>query len=434
MTACPDELELARAVTEGAEPELSAHLVACATCTATWDATMQAIELARSLEVPMPTRDRREEMRTAILAASGALVVTPPDQSSTRSSSRSGPQRWWLVGAAFAAAAALAFVLARPDSVAESRVQPHGTVTAHAGARFVTSSPAPDEVVTLHDGVIDVEVSPLQPGERFRVVTADTEVEVRGTAFEVAAELGHVTRVDVRHGVVEVRPHGGAVVILAAGEVWRAPVRTAVFEPAAPPAAPTTSPMPTAPTASTTPTAPTASTTPASPSGPAQITRPVAARDRRETPSAPATTTAPAAIVASPSPGPALAISRPPTAIAYDEAWDAMRGGRFERAASTFARVAILDPDGPLAEDASYWYPVALARAKRGEAVSAFREFLERYPSSAHASEASVMLGWLLVEAKQPAEAERRFRAAIDDASSAVRESARAGLSAVSGR
>ena len=105
-----------------------------------------------------------------------------------------------------------------------------------------------------------------------------------------------------------------------------------------------------------------------------------------------------------------------------------MRGGNFERAAATFARVAILDPDGPLAEDASYWYPVALARAKRGEAITAFREFLARYASSPHAHEASTMLGWLLVDAKQTAEAERRFRVAIDDPSTAVRDSARAGL------
>jgi hypothetical protein len=41
------------------------------------------------------------------------------------------------------------------------------------------------------------------------------------------------------------------------------------------------------------------------------------------------------------------------------------------------------------------------------------------------------MLGWLLVEAKQPAEAERRFRAAIDDASPSVRDSAQRGLAAL---
>ena len=55
----------------------------------------------------------------------------------------------------------------------------------------------------------------------------------------------------------------------------------------------------------------------------------------------------------------------------------------------------------------------------------------DRYPRSAHAPEASAMLGWLLVDAKQPAEAERRFRAAADASSPHVRDSARAGLTAL---
>ena len=77
---------------------------------------------------------------------------------------------------------------------------------------------------------------------------------------------------------------------------------------------------------------------------------------------------------------------------------------------------------------------IALARAKRSEAISAFREFLERYPRSAHAHEASAMLGWLLVDAKQPKEAESRFRVAVDDSSAQVSASARAGLAALGAR
>lgn len=403
MTACPSELELARAISDGANREIEAHLAACTTCSATWNATTRALELARRVEVPMPDADRREEMRTAILAAGAALPAV--------ARARSRPHPGWLVGGALAAAAVLVLVL----GPAIPRLHTHGTITARAGARFVRSSPAPDEIVTLQDGVIDVEVSPLSHGERFRVIAADTEIEVRGTAFEVATELGHVTHVQVRHGLVEVRPRGGAVILLGAGEAWRAPVRTAMSTP------PTTTP-PTTP-----PTPPPAPAHLSAPSGPApSIAVPVArsSRDRRATPTEPA-------IVASSSPAPALSPARSPTAIAYDQAWDAMRSGRFDRASSTFARVAILDPDGPLAEDASYWYPVALARAKRSEAVDAFRDFLARYPSSSHASEASVMLGWLLVDTKQPAEAEKRFRAAVDDPSAAVRDSARAGLAAV---
>lgn len=107
-----------------------------------------------------------------------------------------------------------------------------------------------------------------------------------------------------------------------------------------------------------------------------------------------------------------------------------MRTNHFAAAATAFAQVAVLDPDGGLAEDAAYGYAVALARADRPEATTGFRAFLDRYPRSPHAGEANAMLGWLLVDTER-AEAARRFRAAIDDPSAAVRDSARAGLAAL---
>ena len=387
MTACPPDLELARAVTDGALPEVTAHLAACTACRTTWEATERMLDLARGLRVPMPTAERREELRTHILAAAELGPASEAPATPRR--------RWWIAGAALAAAAVVMLIVMRSGGV-DVRTHGHGTVTGRAGARFATSTEAPDEIVTLHDGAIDVEVSPLHPGERFRVITADTEVEVRGTAFTVTAELGHVMTVTVRHGLVEVRPHGARTIMLGAGEAWTAPLRTAqarVIEP--PPVVPAVVP-------------------------PVVVERRPAPRRA-----------APAEILAAPAPAAQLVPARPAHAIAYDDAWDAMRASNFERAAATFARVAILDPDGALAEDASYWYPVALARAKRGEAVSAFREFLDRYPRSAHAHEASAMLGWLLVDAKQTKEAEARFRVAVDDSSPQVRESARAGLAAL---
>lgn len=403
---CPGELELARAVTDGAGPVLAAHVAACTACRATWDETARVIELARGLRVPMPSSERREELRTHILAAAELGPITAAPAASRRS--------WWIAGGALLAAAAVVLIIVRRGS---APTHAHGTVSGHAGARFATSSEAPDEIVTLHDGVIDVEVSPLHPGERFRVITADAEVEVRGTAFEVTAEVGHVTNVVVRHGRVEVRPRGAAMVTLGAGEVWSAPVRTARVAPAQPAVAPARPPVAVAAPES---------------AAPARLAK--SARDGAAPPRAanPASDVTRSAIVAEPTAP--LAPARPAHAVAYDEAWDAMRAGNFERAASRFARVAILDPDGALAEDASYWYPVALARAKRGEAISAFREFLDRYPRSAHAHEASAMLGWLLVDAKQTKEAELRFRAAADDTSAQVRDSARAGLAALGAR
>ena len=398
MTACPIEPVLARAISEGQDPELAAHLAACTSCRESWDGMTNVIDLARRVPQRMPAADRREEMRTAILANSAGRSPAAP-------SPRPRSLRWWFAGAALAAAATVVVVLATRPHEAATIARGHGTVHGHDGARYAASSTTPDEIVTLYEGVIDVEVTPLGAGERFRVVTADTEVEVRGTAFEVTAHQGHVTGVSVRHGLVEVRPAGGTIAMVSAGQSWTAPgVRTASATPPNEPATPRALPSVEA-------VAPTATAPPR-----------IASRPR----------SAPAAITERVEPTPApLVPPRAPQAIAYDEAWAAMRSGDFAKASTTFARAGILDPDGALAEDASYWYPVALARAKRPEAVTAFREFLDRYPRSAHAHEASAMLGWLLVDANQRDEAERRFRAAIDDPNPEVSGSARSGLAAL---
>ncbi len=72
------------------------------------------------------------------------------------------------------------------------------------------------------DGTVTVEVDRLQPGERFRIVTGDAEVEVRGTAFDVTAAGDRLRSVRVMHGSVEVRPAGGSVRILSPGQAWEA--------------------------------------------------------------------------------------------------------------------------------------------------------------------------------------------------------------------
>ena len=136
----------------------------------------------------------------------------------------------------------------------------------------------------------------------------------------------------------------------------------------------------------------------------------------------------------------ALAPSAPPVSraaeeVSYDGAWAALRIGDFAHAAAGFARVALLAPDSPLVEDASFWRAVALARGKRSaEAVAAFHDFLDGYPRSPRAGQASAMLGWLLIDARALDEAARRFAAAAGDPDPAVRTSSRAGLDALAPR
>jgi FecR protein len=86
----------------------------------------------------------------------------------------------------------------------------------------------------LGSGKVHAEVAKLHQGERFLVETADTEVEVRGTSFDVAVVdpvsscgNGVRTRVSVREGVVVVR-HDGTEDRLLAGDQWPRDCNTAV--------------------------------------------------------------------------------------------------------------------------------------------------------------------------------------------------------------
>jgi FecR protein len=78
----------------------------------------------------------------------------------------------------------------------------------------------------LDSGTLEAEVAKLPIGGRFLIATADTEVEVKGTRFEVtvvpepsACAPFVRTQVVVHEGVVAVRAGGGEV-RLRAGSVW----------------------------------------------------------------------------------------------------------------------------------------------------------------------------------------------------------------------
>jgi TolA-binding protein len=400
MTGCPSGPELTRALSDGPSETLALHLSSCVTCRAHQQGLDRAIQLARQLDAPMPSSARVEEARTALLAAAS---MAPP------ASARPPRRALWLG----ALAAAIVVLAVTRSNDAPSRAHQHGAVHARPAARFTPVSSAPDEIITLHDGTIDVDVAPLHAGERFRVLVGDAEVEVHGTAFTVAADAGRLVSVAVTHGVVEVRTADGARRTLTAGQSWPAPTRITTAIAPAPIAAAPVAPTPIVP-----------SPAPASPS-PA---KPPIVRDTAKVPAPPPPRSPPPASAPPPSPQ----TPRLPEALAYDDAWAAMRANRFADAASAFARVQALAPTGPLVEDAAYWYAVALARADRpAPAAAAFRAFLDAFPTSRRAGETSAMLGWILVDAGDLVEAERRFRAARHDPRPDVRASAEAGLAAV---
>lgn len=378
--SCPSELDLARAIATREPPP---HLAGCPACRAAWDASIAAIELARELPVDVPAPAHREEVRTALLASAVPVAAA------------GGRRVRWLVAAGALAAGSVGYVATRSHEAPPAIARGHGTVHSRAGARFVIASASPDEIVRLHDGTIDLDVEPLAVGERYRVIVGDGEIEVRGTSFAVTASSDRLTGVHVVHGRVEVRPAHGAMTMLEAGQSWQLEVASV---PPPPPPLPLPAPL--------------------APSRPRHIAAPNPIIARQVAP-APAT------------PPPV----RTPEAIAYDDAWTAIRGARFHDASAAFARVLALAPAGALADDAQFWYAVALAREPRPAlAIEAFRELCDGAPSNPHRGEASAMLGWLLVDAREIDEAAKRFAAAAGDANAAVRASARVGLDALRGR
>ena len=324
-----------------------------------------AVAALRDAPIDVPCAAHREEIRTALLARAQLPAHTH--------------NRRWLAVPLAAAAAVLA-VVAWPAPALHAVALPvlpplpaRGHVHPLPGAVYLAASHVPDEIVTLHDGTIHLDVDPLRAGERFRVLVGKSEIEVRGTAFDVTADRDRLVGVHVLHGRVEVRPDGRATVVLVAGGDWSD--------------------------------APIAATEP----GPAPL----------------------------PAPHPhvrTVAFKLAPSAdqLAYNDAWTALRSAQFDIAAAAFAKALAAAPEGALADDARFWHAVALARGHAAvPAMAAFRELVDEHPGSTHAGEASAMLGWLLVDAKRLDEARERFGAATNDPSPKVRASAQAGIDAL---
>jgi TolA-binding protein len=390
LRPCPREPDVSRALQLGPDAALEQHLAACATCRASWDGYQAAIGLARELPVELPSPARSDEVRASLLAAAESGQAGPI-------CTRTAHLRWPAVGVA----AAAAMVWIARGHVHDARPRSHAVVHASTGAAFVIASAPPDETLRLRGGTVEVQVDPLGPGERFRVVTGDGEVEVRGTAFAVSAADDRLADVSVAHGRVEIRPRDGAPALLGPGQTWRA--ERAAVRPSAPAAPPVVTP-PIEPAA-------------AAPQAPPRRAVHQSARF---------------VAVAEP-PASATARSGPtPQEALYDDAWDAMRAGDFAKAAARFASVVGAAPRGPLADEGAFWRAVATARAgQAAPAIDLFHEMLERYPASARRGEATAMLGWLLIDAGRRDEARAQFRAADRDPSDRVRASARRGLEAI---
>ncbi len=242
----------------------------------------------------------------------------------------------------------------------------HATYALSTGTRVVVAPHADvrlDETPSLqefalHSGALHADVAKLHVGTRFLVKTADAEVEVRGTSFDVSvadhATCGTVTSVSVSEGMVWVRFHGTESVV-SAGGAWP-PACTAAITPSP-------SPVPTSETQSF-----------------ARLPAPVALMP----------TVAPTA-----SPAPTLA----PTAVAetsylaeqnriFEDALAAKRRGDIAAALAGFDRLT----EGPHAESAAAERMRVLAVAHDARARGAAQAYMARYPNGFAAAEARALL------------------------------------------
>jgi hypothetical protein len=292
-----------------------------------------------------------------------------------------------LVAAALPAAAALALAVWNgqhghsppppPPETATPRPSSLATIQAFGNAQFLRAQTQPDEIVRLYEGRIALDIAPLKAMERFRVLTDDAVVEVRGTSFELTARAGKLVAASVSRGRVEVKT-GEAFAVLDAGDRWE---RTAPVESAAPAGA---------------------AVSPVHP-----------ARSRAHPPAR----------------APARRASTEVERAMFALGWSSLRAGKAADAAVTFAELEQSAHGSSIEEDALYWRAVAEAR-RHDEALAArlFQDFLTRFPRSGRQGEAAAALGWLRLRANDVAGARSAFEKAAADPSPVVRASASEGL------
>jgi len=400
--ACPGSMELTRRVFESTDRELREHLDACPACAQEAAATRALVELGRELPDGAPSDESVEVVRRSLeTEVPRAISGTPGAHRRT----------WIPVAAAASVALAVAWFLVahgssepQPQKVAAGETR-RATVHAQEGAQLALLAAQPDEMVRLSNGTITVTVEKLRAGERFRVVTGDAEVEVRGTAFDVTAKDDALVGVRVLSGKVEVRPKGREIAVLGPGERWEAarePRDENVLAVAVTVEAPSA-----AARVERERTAPSATVAVRRSAGGSSLE----AADSSDTGNGPVASTASAE-------------------AAFNAGWNALRIGRPADAAALFAQAVDLEGGASILEDAVFWRAVALDRSGApGPAADGMRDFLQCFPSSVRRGEVSVMLGWKLLQSGDPAGAKALFDSALGDPVPWVRTSAARGVS-----
>ena len=397
--SCPAGWEITQALSQ---PETSAdvvrHVRDCPGC-AQLAAELRAVISAAGEMPPVAPLSQvaRERISRALSVASAEATLS---SATLPSDGRRRVRFAWAFAAGLAGVAVVLggwFTAARQPAIPQVTQRPAepaslAKVRAFGEARFHRFSEPPDEIVRLESGRVAFEVAHLTSEQRFRVVTRDGEVEVRGTRFETEARDGVLWAVVVTEGKVDVRV-GDTVLRLRAGDEWQRQLPSrAVEEPA------TAKPI----AAHTPPREHEAS------GGSHSHVAGSAVQPERAKPASQASRT---------------------NKESFDLAWSHLRRREWDGAMRGFADVATQAHGQALEEDALYWQAVATAHAGRAqEASQLFESLLQRFPAGARTGAATLALAWLRFDAGERDNARALFERAAQDSSAKVREGAGDGL------
>ncbi|HEX3764326.1 MAG TPA: hypothetical protein VHW23_36780 [Kofleriaceae bacterium] len=415
--------------------------------------------LARRLPRREPPPERSAAVRHALLDAAGAAQARQ-----TRA-----PVRRWMIGVGVAAAAACVVLALRviapahPDAprvataptVARTAGSPSGSATriadpSHPPGALAAPAAHPAAGDPLPDGRSAIHATrPLQLARGDTSITAPP-----GAQFDVDVQGDRVRLVTVRSGWVVVADAHSAATVVVERETWFP------TEPPAPPqASPATNPGTASPGSPAVPPPGIARLSSSAPGAAApRITRPVSGAPSASPPGSTPESRPP---TAPPRPAPSIAVSRPPPEPAPAPAPPppapeppaaepaainaATQAAAAEQAFHDGLRALFAgnarDATGPLdracgmpstsQDDVCYWAAIAWLRVgDRPQARRALTDVLAHYPGSTHAGEASVALGWLLLDAGDRGAARARFAAAVNDRMPSVRTEATRGLAA----
>ncbi len=403
--SCPEGWEITRALSQPeTSPDVALHLRDCPIC-AQLAAELRAVVSAAADLPPLAPMSQAslERIRHTLSVSTDESTLSPNRQ-------RRPPRVWAFAGGLAGIALVLCgWLYVRPHATSQRGQKPSPSgqafgeqrslakIRAFGGARFRRMSVPPDETVGVESGRVAFEVTHLAPEQRFRVLTGDGEVEVRGTRFEVEARDDALWAVTVSDGKVDVHV-GGRTLHLQAGDAWERerPSLAAGRQGLAAPAG--------------------------SPSSSLAATI--------EIPRGKPSRGAQAHVVAPPT----RADASKPTAESggrqsFDLAWSYLRRGQWDEAIRSFAAVAEQMHGQGLEEDARYWQAVATARSGRsGEAIQRFETFLQAFPAGVRAGSATLALAWLRLDAGEVDQARILFQRAARDPSAKVREDAAEGL------